>query len=363
MTGLRELPPKASFIDMPERQPRVDVIVLNWNGRNDTLECLKSLKKCQYANFAIRLVDNGSSDQSVSTVRDLFHDVVITENGSNLGFAEGNNKGILESLRSNVDFILLLNNDTTVDPELLTALVDAADRFPQAGVFGAKMYYYSDPKRLWYAGGYWDAGSLSFNEYGSGEIDSGQYDTAQETEWVIGCAMFVRAEVFRKIGLLEPKFFLNNEEIDFCSRAKRAGFACVYVPQARLWHKISVSFGGEDSPLKVYFSSRNRLLWARRNASLALRLRIYADSTQGLLRRFSGPLLGRSISSEFTPKRWWWSLRAALADPRNKAAALGFRDFWLGRFGDCPEHVRALAKEWAANRPKRAESHAAPPQA
>ncbi len=348
---------------MPEHRPRIDVIVLNWNGRNDTLECLRSLKKCEYANFGIRVVDNGSSDQSVSAIRQLFQDVLILENGSNLGFAEGNNRGIMESLRSDVDFVLLLNNDTTVDPGLLSALVQAADQFPQGGVFGSKMYFHSDPKRLWYAGGYWDASSLSFNEYGSGEIDRGQYDITQETEWVIGCAMFVRAEVFRKIGLLEPKFFLNNEEIDFCSRAKRAGFACVYVPQARLWHKISVSFGGEDSPLKVYFSSRNRLLWARRNANLALRLRIYADSTRGLLRRFSSPLLRRTISGGITPKRWWWSLRAVLADPRNRAAALGFRDFWLGRFGDCPDQVRALAKEWAANRPKPAESLAAPPHA
>ncbi len=335
---------------MSEVYPRIEVIVLNWNGREDTLECLASLREIKYPNFEVRVVDNGSTDNSMSAVRGHFPAVLTVENGSNLGFAEGNNRGITESLKSDPDFILLLNNDTTVDPGLLASFIEAANRFPDAGVFGPKIYYHADPMRLWYAGGYWDDDSLSFNEYGAGELDRGQYDVLQETEWVIGCAMFVRAEVFRSVGLLEPKFFLNNEEIDFCSRMKRAGYSCVYVPAARLWHKISVSFGGEDSPMKEYFSARNRLLWARRNAEPGLRMRIYPDSARSLVGRFVRPRMPGTSGVPATFKSRWWSVRAACLDPRNRAAALGFRDFWLGRFGNCPDIVRHLARQWASMR-------------
>ena len=340
----------------------VYVVILNWNGRDDTLACLESVARIDYPNFRIIVADNGSGDGSVDAILHAYPDVHMIENHANLGFAAGNNSAIAHALESGAEFVFLLNNDTLVDPAILSAFVDAAERMPKGGVFGAKIYYYGDKQKLWYAGGYWDAKTLCFGEHGAGEMDLGQFDTLTETEWVIGCAMFVRAEVFRSAGLLEPSFFLNNEEIDFCSRTKRAGFACVYVPGARLWHKISVSFGGEDSPLKEYFSARNRLLWARRNAALGLRLRIYLDSTRSLMRRFLRPLLGLTMSAPFTPRNWWWTLRAAFLDPRNRAALLGFRDFWLRRFGNCPDVVRVLAREWSAKRAERAAAQSAPQQ-
>jgi len=332
--------------------PLIHIVILNWNGREDTLACLDSVEKIDYPNFRVIVADNGSSDGSVDAIHGGYPDVQIIENHANLGFAAGNNSAITYALESGAEFILLLNNDTVVDPAILSAFVKAAECMPHGGVFGGKIYYYGNKQILWYAGGYWDAQTLSFGEYGAGELDQGQFDTLTETEWVIGCAMFIRAELFRSTGLLEPKFFLNNEEIDFCSRAKHAGFACVYVPDARLWHKISVSFGGEDSPLKEYFSARNRLLWAQRNAALALRLRIYRHSIRALMRRFTRPLLGRTMPAPFAMKGWWWSVRAAFVDPRNRAAVAGFRDFWLRRFGDCPDGIRELAKEWASQQVK-----------
>lgn len=328
--------------------PLIFVVILNWNGRKDTLECLDSLLCAKYANYRIIVADNASSDGSVEAIRHSFPSVQVVVNEGNLGFAEGNNRGIARALEGNADFVLLLNNDTVVDPDILGSLIEAAKRMPNGGVFGPKMYYHSQPNRLWYAGGYWDVSSLSFGEYGAGEEDVGQYDVLAETEWVIGCAMFVRVEVFRRIGLLEPMFFLNNEEIDFCSRARRAGYSCVYVPKARLWHKISVSFGGEFSPLKEYFSARNRLLWARRNAIPSLRFRIYIKSLKALVKRFVSPVFFYRRPSLFNLKKWWWNIHGIYMDPRNRAHFAGFRDFWLGRFGDCPNAVRELAREWAA---------------
>lgn len=333
--------------------PLVTLVILNWNGRDDTLACLNSVAQIDYPNYAVVVADNGSSDGSVDAIRIACPSVRIIENRTNLGFAAGNNSAIENALNSGADFVFLLNNDTVVDPGVVSAFVDAADQMPIGGVFGAKIYYYDNKETLWYAGGYWDSRTLSFNEYGAGEIDQGQFDVLEETEWVIGCAMFVRAEVFRTIGLLEPSFFLNNEEIDFCSRAKRAGFSSVYVPGARLWHKVSVSFGGEDSPLKEYFSARNRLLWARRNATLGLRVRIYLDSTRALLRRFTRPMGHSAVARPFSLRSWWWNVRSAFLDPRSRSAAMGFRDFWLGRFGDCPDAVRDLARQWTRQRAER----------
>ena len=345
----------------PSPAPMVHIIILNWNGREDTLGCLESVSRINHPNLKVIVADNGSTDGALEAIKLRFPWVQRVDNGANLGFAGGNNSAVKLALDAGADFVLLLNNDTIVDPGMVSGFVEAAGRMPRAGIFGAKIYFHADPKRLWYAGGYWNEHTLSFNEHGAGEIDRGQFDALTETEWVIGCAMFVRADVFRKIGLLEHKFFLNNEEIDFCSRAKRAGIACAYVPDARLWHKVSASFGGEDSPLKEYFSARNRLLWAQRNAGLGLRWRIYASSARSLMRRFVGPMLGRTVSGAASPRTWWWSVRAAFVDPRNRSAALGFRDFWLRRFGDCPESVRSMTRAWSAQRVRPAHGAANTP--
>jgi len=331
-------------------RPDVTIVVLNWNGCADTLDCLDSLARLSTEEFRVIVADNGSCDGSVKTIRRAHPHIELLENGANLGFAAGNNTAINRAIDAGAEYIFLLNNDTIVDPGIVDAFLDAAQRMPQAGVFGAKIYYHTEPQRLWYAGGCWDAKTLSFNEYGAGEIDRGQYDQLTETDWVIGCAMFVRSEVFRKVGLLEPRFFLNNEEVDFCSRARRAGYTCAYVPQAKLWHKVSASFGGEDSPLKVYFSARNRLLWAQRNAPAGVRWRIYGRSLHALLRRYMRALTGLTPVGQLTPRTWWWAVRAAFADPSNRAAAMGVRDFWLRRFGDCPHEIRLLSSRWSSKK-------------
>lgn len=324
--------------------PLVFTIILNWNGKNDTLECLESMNAVDYSNLKIIVADNGSNDGSVDAIRHNFPHVIIIKNGENLGFAEGNNRAINYALESGADFIFILNNDTIVDPKIVSALVMASKDNPKSGIFGTKIYYHAEPKRIWYAGGYWDKRTLRFEEVGKGEMDQGQYELITETEWVIGCAMFIRAEVFRKIGLFESKFFLNNEEIDLCSRAKNSGFTCIYVPDARLWHKISVSFGGEYSPLKEYFGARNRLLWARRNAHALLRVQIHLNTLRILGRKFLRPISMALSWSAITPKERWWYVIRSFKNPISRAYFYGVRDYWHGRFGDCPLTVKELAR-------------------
>lgn len=331
---------------MSSTKASVFIIILNWNGRDDTLACLASVAQINYPSFRVIVVDNGSTDNSVDAIRTAFPAVDLIETGKNLGFAGGNNVGIRCALELGADYVFLLNNDTEVDPGLLDAFAVAAERYPNAGVFGGKIYYHAEPQRIWYAGARWNQDTARFDQVGEGELDDGRtYSAACETDYACGCAFLLPAARLREIGLLDEDFFLYFEETDWCFRAKKAGHPSIFVPEAKLWHKVSVSFGGEGSPLALYFITRNRLLWARRHAGMPMRLRVYRMAVRSLVARCGAALAGRRTGDTFTLRHWWWSVREAFADPRNRAYFFGFRDFWLRRFGDCPPVVRELAKQ------------------
>lgn len=343
--------------------PRVYIIILNWNGRDDTLECLSSIAKIDYPNFLVIVVDNGSADDSVPKIRAAFPNIEVIETGKNLGFAGGNNVGIKRALELDTDYVMLLNNDTVVDPGILDAFVAAAKQFPDAGAFSGKIYFHAEPNRISYAGAQWNPAATRFEQIGEGMRDDGvTFSMACETAYACGCAFFIPAGRLREIGLLDEDFFLYFEETDWCYRAKEAGHSSIFVPEAKLWHKVSVSFGGEGSPLALYFITRNRLLWTRRHANLAQRLRVHSEAIRSLFQQFVFPLAGTQLRGPFTPKAWWWSVRSAFLDPRNVAYFLGVRDYWLRRFGNCPDAVRVLTKEWSAKRAERMSGNAVPLQ-
>ena len=248
-------------------QPSVSVILVNWNGRNDTLECLHSLAKVSYAPMHIIMVDNASADDSVDAVKREFPSVEVIPNETNLRFAGGNNIGIKRALERGSDYILLLNNDTTVDAEFLTELVKAADADPGIGMVGAKIYYYDDPKRIWFAGGRieWWKGWIS--HIGLREEDRGQYDTARAVDYITGCCLLVKRPVIEKIGNLDEQFFMYGEDVDWCLRVCKAGFRLVYEPKAKIWHKLSVSAGGHFSWYKNWNKLKSTLRLAARYAN------------------------------------------------------------------------------------------------
>ncbi len=331
--------------------PLVSIVVLNWNGVDDTIVCLDSLAALTYPNFNVVVVDNGSTDDSLPRLRPYTarYPLTLIETGANLGFSGGNNVGIKRALARGADYVLLLNNDTVVDPSLLDAFVATAKRFPVAGVFSAKIYFHAEPSRIWYAGACWNDEKVRFEQVGEGELDDGQrFATVCETDYACGCAFFVPATRLRELGLLDDDFFLYFEETDWCYRARKAGYPSIFVPEAKLWHKVSVSFGGEGSPLALYFQTRNRLLWASRHAPLRRRFEVYAASGRALLHRFVRPLLRARTGQSYSLKAWWWAMRMVWHDPSNRAYFIGVRDFWLRRFGDCPDAVRALAREGSA---------------
>lgn len=337
-------------------KPKVAVVVLNWNGKQDTLECLESIGKLDYPNYQTVVVDNGSTDDSVDAIRTKFPNVFVLQTGANLGYAGGNNVGIKWALNNGADHILLLNNDTAIDPKLLSAFVEAAQTIPNAGVFGAKIYFHDQPDVLWFAGGRWLPNAMRLEHIGYGQKDGDEFEQYRECDYVTGCALLVSADVFRKVGLLDEDFFLTYEETDWCYRARNNGYRCIVVPRAKLWHKISVSFGGSGSPLQKYFMTRNKLLWGQKYLSKDARRALHRQSWE-LTRAILVPRFPRLNASGSYPKRllwaaltWYKTVRRNLNDRVNKAVLYAFRDYYFRRFGDCPHAIRQLAAKSSAPR-------------
>lgn len=249
--------------------PLVHVILVNWNGYDDTVECVESCLQLDYPSFVVTIVDNGSGDGSGERLRTRYASesrlqVIMT--GENLGFAGGNNVGIARAMEAGADYVWLLNNDTVVEPESLSALVKVAEEQPQAGMVGSKVYYYDRPSVLWFAGGFIrPIREGSTYHRGMEEEDTGRYDTIERVDYVTGASLLASTSLVREIGMMLEDYFLYWEEVDWCARAAAAGHENLYVPASRVWHKVGASLGGEQTPTQIRYDARNRLLFYRRN--------------------------------------------------------------------------------------------------
>jgi GT2 family glycosyltransferase len=244
----------------PDR--RVGVIVLTWNGLSDTRECVQSLFRLSGPPPRIYVVDNGSSDGSVGRLREEFADrIALIANPRNLLYAGGNNVGILRAMSDGCTHLLLLNNDTTVDAALLDVLTRASAEHEDA-VLCPKIYYADRPDTLWYAGGTLSLRRARVAHRGIRQRDRGQFERLEETGWATGCALFAPRRIYETVGLLDESFRLYCEDLDYCLRARAAGFRILYVPEAKVWHKVSASLGGNLSREKIVrkWNSLRRLL-------------------------------------------------------------------------------------------------------
>ena len=246
--------------------PKVSIIILNWNGLEDTIECLESLKKMTYSNYQTIVVDNGSEGNDVRVLKEKFGDYIhLIENDRNYGFAEGNNIGTRYALAHyNPDYILLLNNDTVVDPDFLNELVKVAENDAGIGILGPKLLFHHEPTRIQSVGGkirWWTGETLLI---GRNEVDNGQFNEIKEVDWIVGCALLARRTMIEAIGLIYPTYFSFFEESDWCVRCKKAGFTIVYVPNARVWHKGGQA-AGRVFGFRMYYMTRGRFLFMKRN--------------------------------------------------------------------------------------------------
>ena len=241
---------------MPQSNaPRFSVIVLNWNGRPLLEECLSSIRSQTFRDFETIVVDNGSTDGSVDWVKEHWGDSVITVPlPSNLGFAGGNNAGIR---RARGRLVILLNNDTAVDPGWLAAMDDAVRRHPDAGMFTPKILNYYRKDEIDNTGHLIYPDGMARGRHRL-EKDDGRFDEEGEALWPSGCAGVYKKEMLDEIGLLDDAFFAYGEDVDLGLRARWAGWTCFYVPTAVVFHKYSAT-SGTYSPQKAFLAERNRL--------------------------------------------------------------------------------------------------------
>jgi GT2 family glycosyltransferase len=250
-------------------RPKVIIIILNWNGKNDTIECLESLKSVTYPDYEILLIDNCSSDGSVGILHEKYPALEVIVNKENLGYAEGNNVGIRRAIEKNADYVLLLNNDTVVDPELLNELISAAEQDPKIGFAGPKVYYYDYNGRrdiINFAGGKINLSRGRTYHIGWKKTDVGQYEEINEVDYIDGSCILVKKEVIDEIGLLDATFFTYWEEADWCVRGHDAGYKLIYVPKAKIWHKISAS---STAKTYTYYFTKNQFLFMKKHVTKA----------------------------------------------------------------------------------------------
>lgn len=240
--------------------PRVGIIILNWNGKDDTLECLASLRMIDYPNYEVIVIDNGSSDDSVACIQQQFPDVTMLCHEENLGFAEGNNRGIRYALEIGCQYVLLLNNDTLVASDFLSEMVAAGESSPGIGMLNPLIYRYPQDD-FWFCGGEinWQNGVTRHITNVSEARHNAQEKHLLATDYVTGCALLVKTEVIRSIGLFDPRFFAYYEDTDWSIRCQQAGWQSVVVPAVKIWHKVS-----NTAPSHLAF------LWGHRNLILFL---------------------------------------------------------------------------------------------
>ena len=246
--------------DRGTRSPRVGIVVLNWRRPREVLACLASIEAQDYPSYETVVVDNGSANGSVAEIRRQCPSVWVIENGRNLGFAAGSNRGIDYLMRRGVDYVLLLNDDATCEPELVSRLIEYAEVDPSIGVLGPTIFYADPPGTIiWSAGGIVDRLGRP-RHLRADEPADGSLPRARDVDYVTGCALLIRRDVIETVGILDERFFAYWEEVEWCARARAAGFRIVYVPAARVWHGLR-QHDRETSRFYQYLMTRNRLLY------------------------------------------------------------------------------------------------------
>ena len=228
--------------------PRSCIVVLNWNGAEDTLACLKSLAGVMSPSCRVLVVDNGSTDGSPDKIREAFPDIELLLLPANIGYAGGNNAGFRRVLELKAEFVIFLNNDTIVDAGFCTPLLETLQRNPLAGIAVPKIFYLDRPERLWYAGGVVTLSTGLICHVGLRKKDAPQFGHPGITGYATGCCFAMRCRDFEVVGGFDETFTMYAEDVDLSLRIRSLGMSVTYVPSSRIWHKVSASLQG--SPLQ-----------------------------------------------------------------------------------------------------------------
>lgn len=261
---------------------KLAIIILNWNGLKDTLECLDSLKASKSDRHSVYVVDNASKEPEADVISKKHPWVKVIKNDSNLGFSGGNNVGIKAALRDGAEYVILLNNDTVVDSDIFKVMAQDA-KLNKFDVASPKIYFYGgreyhpvpkseQGKIIWYAGGVLDLANIIATHRGVDEFDHAQFDNAEQTDFATGCCMLIHKNVFESIGFLDDSFLAYYEDNDFCRRSVSKGFKVGYIPGSHLWHKNAGSTGGSGSTTQNTILAKSRLRFALKHAPFRAKL-------------------------------------------------------------------------------------------
>lgn len=290
---------------VPSESPKVGVVLLNWNGWQDTIQCLESLDQIYYLNTDVVVVDNNSADDSVSRlvswcqrVKLPLREAVVprgyrgaaavpawgetARSGTirrltllrleeNAGFCEGNNIGLAQAAADGSDFLLVLNNDTLVASDFLEPMVEAALSDRSVGLIGGVICYAERPEIIWFAGGDFDRYLEATRRLDGATIADAKLPEVIESDWISGCMMMISVDVYREIGGFDERFFIWSEEWDYSLRVRKSGRRLVVSGRSRIYHKVGRSLG-VLKPLAYYYGTRNRLLLKRMHLSRRYRL-------------------------------------------------------------------------------------------
>lgn len=277
---------------MLNKQPLVYIILVNYKGLEDTIECLKSLDSITYTNYRTIVVDNASNDNSCEELR-KYTNIELIELKENLGFAGGNNVGIKVAMDNKADYVLLLNNDTVVEKDFLDHLVDVAEADSTVGAVGGKIYYFDDKKLIWYAGAKINTFTSRTQHLGAEEHDNGQYNELCETGYITGCMMLVKAEVVEKVGVMDESYFLYYEETDWNVRINQAGYKLMYQPKSVIYHKVSSSTKKINYVMNYYYD-RNSYYFINKNYGAANKAFMYLYKRTYLLAKYAQATLQKN---------------------------------------------------------------------
>lgn len=275
--------------------PRASVIIANWNGAAILGECLDSLRPQTFTDFEVIVVDNGSTDNSLETLKTYSEFARLVALDRNYGYSYANNRGIE---KASGELIVLLNNDTVADEHWLEELVKAADTHPDCGMFSCRILNFDNRDIIDNIGHLFYPDGLN-RGWGRLEKDDGRFDEAREALFPSGCAALYRKKIFDEVGNLDEDFFAYGDDTDIGLRIRLAGWGCRYVPSAKVYHRYSATAGGY-SPFKAYMVERNRIFIALKYLPLSMLLASPWHTLKRLVLQAFGAISGRGAAGKFT---------------------------------------------------------------
>lgn len=279
-------------------QHKISIILLNYNNALDTLECIESIQKNDYSNYNVVIVDNKSTDQSLEYLRNRqnMYGYILLEADYNNGFSAGNNIGIRYALEHGAEYVLLLNNDTLVEPDFLTKLMEFQSANEECAAAIGKIYYEFDRNILWYAGGTVNPVTTRTIHNNFGMKDTHSVEKPIQVSFATGCYLCIRRDTLESVGLLDEDYFLYDEDTDYSLRLSAKGKKIFYIPTSVIYHKVSASTGS-GSDLSQYYQVRNHFLLIKKNLKMPNAIVAVVYTILFLIKRM--------IKGELKPRNVW----------------------------------------------------------